>query len=382
MCWFMLMPEAFIRTARFVLNIMLNEFQKAAPIVIPPLALKKPAPAVAFSYADNAAGQVVAKMGMEHAIEIARQNGVAVVGIRRMGHSGAISYFTQQAARAGLDWPLAVSVRPDGRPFWRGGDLLRHKPAGLRRPRRGRRYHHLRYGHHRPCVGKDPDARSRHESIPDSWAVDKNGAPTTDPFAVHALLPAAGPKGYGLMMMIDVLSGILLNLPFGRQVSLMYDNLSQGRELGQLHIVINPDFFSSSALFRQHISDTMRELSAITPAPGFSQVYYPGQNLDINEKNSAVNGSKSLMRFMTIWFQTLYITALMKPIPLLLNKISNRSYVWLILFDRQLKKHCPGFHPSAPILPADSTRLLYSPEWLQAQQAFKQKSYLMVLTTK
>ncbi|MDH8517019.1 Ldh family oxidoreductase, partial [Klebsiella pneumoniae] len=113
---------------------------------------------------------------------------------------------------------------------------------------------------------------------------------TTDPFAVHALLPAAGPKGYGLMMMIDVLSGILLNLPFGRQVSSMYDNLSQGRELGQLHIVINPDFFSSSALFRQHISDTMRELSAIAPAPGFSQVYYPGQNLDINEKNSAVNG--------------------------------------------------------------------------------------------
>ncbi|MDR8335339.1 ureidoglycolate dehydrogenase, partial [Acinetobacter baumannii] len=89
--------------------------------------------------------------------------------------------------------------------------------------------------------GKILDARSRHESIPDSWAVDKNGAPTTDPFAVHALLPAACPKGYGLMMMIDVLSGILLNLPFGRQVSSMYDNLSQGRELGQLHIVINPD---------------------------------------------------------------------------------------------------------------------------------------------
>lgn len=50
------------------------------------------------------------------------------------------------------------------------------------------------------------------------------------------------------MMMIDVLSGILLNLPFGRQVSSMYDNLSQGRELGQLHIVINPDF-SPPALY-------------------------------------------------------------------------------------------------------------------------------------
>ncbi|WP_348226402.1 Ldh family oxidoreductase, partial [Salmonella enterica] len=57
--------------------------------------------------------------------------------------------------------------------------------------------------------GKVLDARSRNESIPESWAVDNNGAPTPDPWAVTALLPAAGPNGYGLMMMIDRRSGIL-----------------------------------------------------------------------------------------------------------------------------------------------------------------------------
>jgi ureidoglycolate dehydrogenase (NAD+) len=119
--------------------------------------------------------------------------------------------------------------------------------------------------------------------------VDKNGAPTSDPFAVHALLPAAGPKGYGLMMMIDVLSGILLNLPFGRQVSSMYDNLSQGRELGQLHIVINLLFLLQRAIspaYQRHHARIKRHYASA----GFNQVYYPGQNLDINEKNSAVNG--------------------------------------------------------------------------------------------
>lgn len=80
-------------------------------------------------------------------------------------------------------------------------------------------------------------------------AVDKNGAPTSDPFAVNALLPAAGPKGYGLMMMIDVLSGILLGLPFGRQVSSMYEDLHAGRNLGQLHLVINPEFFPPANYF-------------------------------------------------------------------------------------------------------------------------------------
>lgn len=88
------------------------------------------------------------------------------------------------------------------------------------------------------------------------------------------------------MMMIDVLSGVLLGLPFGRQVSSMYDDLHAGRNLGQLHIVINPNFFSSSELFRQHLSQTMRELNAITPAPGFNQVYYPGQDQDIKQRKA------------------------------------------------------------------------------------------------
>ncbi len=69
------------------------------------------------------------------------------------------------------------------------------------------------------------------------------------------------------MMMIDILSGILLGLPFGRQVSSMYEDLHAGRNLGQLHLVINPAFFSSCELFRKHISQTMQELNAVKPAP-------------------------------------------------------------------------------------------------------------------
>ena len=92
--------------------------------------------------------------------------------------------------------------------------------------------------------GKILHARSKNESIPNTWAVDSNGEPTTDPLDVQALLPIAGPKGYGLAMMVDVLSGILLGLPFGNKVSSMYEDLTAYRRLGQLHIVINPAFFT------------------------------------------------------------------------------------------------------------------------------------------
>ncbi len=87
--------------------------------------------------------------------------------------------------------------------------------------------------------------------IPDTWAVDSKGEPTTDPFKVNALVPIAGPKGYGLMMMVDVLSGILLGLPFGNKVSSMYHDLTEDRNLGQLHIVINPEFFAGIKCFQR-----------------------------------------------------------------------------------------------------------------------------------
>ena len=88
--------------ARCALNTTRNAFQKAAPTANRSFVLRETGPCSAILHADNAAGQVAAKMGMEHAIKTAQQKGVAVVGISRMGHSGAISYFVQQAARAGL----------------------------------------------------------------------------------------------------------------------------------------------------------------------------------------------------------------------------------------------------------------------------------------
>ena len=84
--------------------------------------------------------------------------------------------------------------------------------------------------------GKVLHARSKNAPIEEGWAVDKNGEPTTDPFKVNALLPIAGPKGYGLMMMVDILSGVLLGLPFGNKVTSMYHDLTEDRNLGQLHM--------------------------------------------------------------------------------------------------------------------------------------------------
>ncbi len=199
-----------------------------------------------------------------------------------MGHSGAISYFVRRAAREGLIGLSICQSDPMVVPFGGADIYYGTNPLAFAAPGEGDDI--ITFDMATTVQAREKSSMPRNESIPESWAVDKNGAPTQDPFAVNALLPAAGPKGYGLMMMIDILSGILLGLPFGRRVSSMYEDLHAGRNLGQLHLVINPAFFSSCELFRKHISQTMQELNAVKPAPVLNRFIIPDRIRILNRK--------------------------------------------------------------------------------------------------
>lgn len=247
-------------------------------------------PSTAVFDGDNGVGHVAAKQAMDEAIQMAKASGIAAVGVRRIGHSGALSYFVRQAAKAGMIGISVCQSDPMVVPFGGSEPYYGTNPIAFAAPSHDDRLLTLDMATTVQAWGKILHARSRNESIPDSWAVDKEGHPTTDPFKVNALLPIAGPKGYGLMMMVDVLSGILLGLPFGNKVSSMYHDLTEYRNLGQFHLVINPAFFTDPVVFRQHISQTMDELNRIKPAPGFGQVLFPGQNNDLIQEEYEQNG--------------------------------------------------------------------------------------------
>ncbi|WP_026879046.1 ureidoglycolate dehydrogenase [Ignatzschineria larvae DSM 13226] len=247
-------------------------------------------PCSGIFHADNGAGHVAAKLAMEEAIQLAKENGVAVVGIRQMGHSGALSYFVEMAANAGMIGLSVCQSDPMAVPFNGAEVYYGTNPLAFAAPGEAGKNIIFDMATTVQAWGKVLDARSRNAAIPDNWAVDSTGNPTTDPHAVHGLLPIAGPKGYGLMMMIDVLSGILLGLPFGKHVSSMYHDLSEGRNLGQLHIVINPDFFAGGEAVRRGITQMMQELNQIKPAAGAERVFYPGENTEIAQRESEENG--------------------------------------------------------------------------------------------
>ncbi|RHW34834.1 ureidoglycolate dehydrogenase [Neobacillus notoginsengisoli] len=243
----------------------------------PEFKFEKTGPCSAIFDGDNGAGHVVAKLAMDEAIKMAKENGIAVVGVRRIGHSGALSYFVQQAANEDLVGISVCQSDPMVVPFGGAEPYYGTNPIAFAAP--GKDGEHITFDMATTVQawGKILHARSKNEPIPADWAVDVNGEPTTDPFKVNALLPIAGPKGYGLMMMVDVLSGILLGLPFGNKVSSMYHDLTEYRNLGQLHIVINPEYFTGLGAFKEAIAQTMQDLNNIKPAPGYKKVSYPGQ---------------------------------------------------------------------------------------------------------
>lgn len=256
----------------------------------PELSFEKTGPSTGIYHGDNAMGHYVANLAVEDTIKMAKENGVAIVGISKVGHTGALSYYADKISKADL---IAISMTvsdPMVVPFGGTETYYGTNPISFSFPRKDEKPVIFDMATSVQAWGKVLDARSKNKEIPSDWAVDSEGNPTTDPHNVSALLPIAGPKGYGLMMMVDVLSAMMLGLPFGKNVSSMYDDLSKGRDLGQVFIAIDPSRFTDLETFKESANQMVEELHSIKPAEGFDQVYHPGERSNIRFANHEENG--------------------------------------------------------------------------------------------
>ena len=162
-------------------------------------------------------GQVIAKEAIELGTLRARAHGVAVVGVRNSGHMGRIGAWAEQAAAAGLVSLHFVNTTGFGiqvAPFGGSDRRLSVNPIALGVPRPGEEplIHDMSTG--TIAAGKIRVARNKGELLPEGAIIDGRGRPTRDPEAFFAdppgaLTTAAGHKGYGLALFVEVLAGAL-----------------------------------------------------------------------------------------------------------------------------------------------------------------------------
>lgn len=113
-------------------------------------------------------------------------------------------------------------------------------------------------------------ANQQGKDIPEGWALDKEGKPTTDPGEAleGSMIPFGGYKGSGLSMAIELLSGPLVRAKAGTVVP---------GERGMLFIVIDPSTFVDSRLFEQQVASFLAEVKDSEKADGTLEILYPGE---------------------------------------------------------------------------------------------------------
>ena len=224
-------------------------------------------------------GYVVSERLMQMTIDKAKAGGVAAATVRRQSHVGRVADYPIMAATQGM---IGIMTADSGRsaksvvPFGGREPRLGTNPICIAMPSNLPGTMFIDMATSAVAAGKLGVAVARGTSVPEGWLLDKDGNPTTDPGDLRAggaMLPLGGPeghKGYGLSVMVEILSGVLTGLGFGHDPSGRHND-------GCFMAVFNVEVFRPLADFKQEVTEFAQYLKSSPPARGFTEVYYPGE---------------------------------------------------------------------------------------------------------
>ncbi|MEM7257274.1 MAG: Ldh family oxidoreductase, partial [Pseudomonadota bacterium] len=247
--------------------------------------------AIAVVDGQHGIGQQVAGFATEQAISRARQHGVGMVSVRHSGHFGTAMYFTRQIADNGCIGFIATNASLAMAPWGGKEKLIGTNPWSIGAPAGKYAPMLLDIANTAVARGKLHVAASRGEAIAPGWAVDSNGNPTTNPIEGIAgnILPMAGHKGYGISVMMDVLSGVLGGSGFANDVVGPYE--PEGSS-GVHHMImaLNINAFRSMDDFLHDMETYIEKIKATPCAAGHNEIYYPGEPEAIAEAKHLQQG--------------------------------------------------------------------------------------------
>ncbi|HIC88079.1 MAG TPA: Ldh family oxidoreductase, partial [Anaerolineae bacterium] len=246
--------------------------------------IQKETPTTAIVRGNSGFGIWALGYAMDLAIQKAKANQVASVGLIESTHTGRLGQFVETAAKEGLfamltgggahGHPRHSSVAPYGG----AKRIMATNPYAFGLP-------DGRFG---PVVvdiatsqvaeGKLQVYRAKREELPPGWILDKAGRPSTnveDFYGGGMLLPAAGHKGYSLALVAELLGYALLGKP---------------HELNWFIVALDIAAFRPIAEFVQASEELLQKLKEVPPAPGFDEVLIPGEPEARAEEQRAAEG--------------------------------------------------------------------------------------------
>jgi (2R)-3-sulfolactate dehydrogenase (NADP+) len=178
----------------------------------------------------------------------AQRNGIAAAAIRRSHHCGAAGHPVERLAEAGLVAMMFANTPAAIAPWGGKQAVFGTNPIAFGCPLPGRAPIVVDLSLSKVARGNILSAQQRGEAIPEGWALDVAGQPTTDPAAAldGTMLPLGDAKGTALALMVELLAAGLTGSNFAADASSFLDAKGSPPGTGQLLIAFDPSAFGGA----------------------------------------------------------------------------------------------------------------------------------------
>ena len=225
-------------------------------------------------------------LGAREAVRRAQEFGVAFVAVTNSNHFGVAAHHLGPVAAAG-QVGIAMGNSPAAIPAWGGKRaLFGTNPIAAVFPRRSLPALSIDLSLSAVARGKIMVAARDGTPIPEGWAIDAQGRPTTDPKAAleGSMLPAGGVKGAMLALTVELLVCALSGAAFGFESDSFFTDAGRPTRIGQAFIAIDPRALAGNEVYLERVETLV---AAMTEDP---EVRLPGERRARNAETAAREG--------------------------------------------------------------------------------------------
>ncbi|MEX0924062.1 MAG: Ldh family oxidoreductase [Rhodovibrionaceae bacterium] len=202
------------------------------------------------------------EIGFESLLPLAREQGIAALSLHNSYNCGVLGYHVAQLAAGGLVGLGFTNAPASIAPAGGKAPVLGTNPFALAVPGSGGEADFVIDQSASVVAKSEVVMRARaKEPIPEGWALDTEGRPTTDPAVglKGSMVPSGGYKGFGVALLVEVMAAALSGATLGIDASPFSGSSGGPPRTGQFFIAIAPASFSG-ALFTERLTGLRRAI--------------------------------------------------------------------------------------------------------------------------
>jgi (2R)-3-sulfolactate dehydrogenase (NADP+) len=202
---------------------------------------------------------------VEEVLQRARRNGIAFACITNSAHVGVLGIHLGPVAEAGMVG-FAFTNSPAAIPAWGGKKpLFGTDPVAGIFPRKNKQPIVVDLALTTVVRGKIMMAMRKGEKIPEGWALDRNGKPTTDPKEAiehGSLFPIGGAKGAMLALMFELICAALTGSAIGPEADSFFSEEGNKPRIGQAFLAIDPSALAGMDRYFERVEAVVTRMLA------------------------------------------------------------------------------------------------------------------------